>query len=158
MSSPAFLGEYIKMINIQFMAHADAALRPLGLTCAQSDLLMYLNTRGDQETTVQDIGRHFRLKHPTVIGFLRRLEDKGFVTTAVSERDRRCRVVKLTGKFSEVQRVMNDIRSYLDAQAGNVQPAQLPEPGLPKHQRKLMFPFSFLCSYLLIPSLLQEVI
>lgn len=117
MSSPAFPGEYIKMINIQFMAHADAALRPLGLTCAQSDLLMYLNTRGDQETTVQDIGRHFRLKHPTVIGFLRRLENKGFVTTAVSERDRRCRVVKLTGKFSEVQRVMNDIRSYLDAQA-----------------------------------------
>ena len=35
----------------------------------------------------------------------------------MSERDRRCRVVKLTSKFSEVQRVMNDIRSYLDAQA-----------------------------------------
>lgn len=117
MSSPAFPGEYFKMINIQFMAHADAALRPLGLTCAQSDVLQFLADRGDEETTVQDIGQHFRLKHPTVIGFIRRLEDKGFVSTSVSERDRRCRVVKLTGKFSEVQRVMNDIRSYLDAQA-----------------------------------------
>ncbi len=117
MSSPVFPGEYIKMISIQFMAHADAALRPLGLTCAQSDVLLYLDTRGEQETTVQDIGQHFRLKHPTVIGFLRRLEDKGFVTTAVSERDRRCRIVRLTDKFSEVQRVMHDIRLYLDAQA-----------------------------------------
>ncbi len=112
-----FPGEYFKMINIQFMAHADAALRPLGLTCAQSDLLMYLNTRGDQETTVQDIGRHFRLKHPTVIGFLRRLEEKGFVTTTVSERDRRCRVIRLTDKFSEVRRVMQDIRERMDARA-----------------------------------------
>ena len=117
MGSPVFPGEYIKMISIQFMSHADAALRPLGLTCAQSDVLLYLNMRGEQETTVQDIGQHFRLKHPTVIGFLRRLEDKGFVTTAVSERDRRCRIVRLTDKFSEVQRVMNDIRLYLDAQA-----------------------------------------
>lgn len=117
MGSPVFPGEYIKMISIQFMAHADAALRPLGLTCAQSDVLLYLNMRGEQETTVQDIGQHFRLKHPTVIGFLRRLEDKGFITTAVSERDRRCRIVRLTDKFCEVQRVMNDIRLYLDAQA-----------------------------------------
>lgn len=117
MSSPVFPGEYIKMISIQFMAHADAALRPLGLTCAQSDVLLYLDARGEQETTVQDIGQHFRLKHPTVIGFLRRLEDKGFITTAVSERDRRCRTIRLTDKFSEVQRVMNDIRLYLDAQA-----------------------------------------
>lgn len=117
MGSPTFPGEYIKIISIQFMAHADAALRPLGLTCAQSDVLMFLAERGDAETTVQDISQHFRLKHPTVIGLLRRLEEKGFVTTAVSARDRRCRTVQLTEKFGEVQRVMHDIRLYLDAQA-----------------------------------------
>lgn len=112
-----FPGEYFKMINIRFMAHADAALRPLGLTCAQSDVLQFLADRGEQETTVQDIGQHFHLKHPTVIGFIQRLEQKGFVTTSVSERDRRCRVVRLTDKFDDVQRVMNEIRVYLDAQA-----------------------------------------
>lgn len=52
-----------------------------------------------------------------MIGFIQRLEQKGFVTTAVSERDRRCRVVRLTDKFDDVQRVMNEIRVYLDAQA-----------------------------------------
>ena len=117
MSSSLFPGEYFKMINIRFMAHADAALRPLGVTCAQSDVLQFLADRGAQETPVQDIGQHFRLKHPTVIGFIHRLEQKGFVTTAVSERDRRCRIVRLTDKFDEVQRVMNEIRVYLDAQA-----------------------------------------
>lgn len=117
MSSPVFPGDLFKMINILFIAHADAALRPLGLTCAQSDLLEYLAERGDEETTVQDIGQHFQLKHPTVIGFIQRLENKGFVTSSVSPRDRRCRVIRLTDKFGEVQRVMNDIRLYLDAQA-----------------------------------------
>lgn len=113
----AFPGEYFKMINIQFMAHADAALRPLGLTCAQSDVLQFLADRGDEETTVQDIGQHFRLKHPTVIGFIRRLEDKGFVSTSVSERDRRCRVIRLTDKFSEAERVFQEIRNRIDASA-----------------------------------------
>lgn len=117
MSSPLFPGEYFKMINIRFIAHADAALRPLGLTCAQSDVLQFLAERGEAETTVQDIGQHFHLKHPTVIGFLRRLEQKGFITTTVSARDRRCRVVRLTGQFDEVQRVMHGIRTHLDAQA-----------------------------------------
>lgn len=115
MSSPVFPGELFKMINILFIAHADTALRPLGLTCAQSDLLEYLAERGDEETTVQDIGQHFRLKHPTVIGFIRRLEQKGFVTSSVSPRDRRCRIIRLTEKFDEVQRVMRETRDMIDA-------------------------------------------
>lgn len=119
MASLPFPGEYFKMINILFIAHADAALRPLGLTCAQSDVLIFLSERGGAETTVQDIGQHFRLKHPTVIGLIRRLEQKGFVTTAVSERDRRCRVIHLTDKFSEVERVMQDTRECMDARAAS---------------------------------------
>lgn len=117
MANLPFPGEYFKMINILFIAHVDAALRSLGLTCAQSDVLMFLSERSGEETTVQDIGQHFRLKHPTVIGFVRRLEDKGFVTTAVSERDRRCRVIRLTDKFAEVERVLQDIRNRMDARA-----------------------------------------
>ncbi|MGO5029745.1 MarR family winged helix-turn-helix transcriptional regulator [Candidatus Agathobaculum pullicola] len=115
MDSPVFPGDLFKMINILFVAHADAALRPLGLTCAQSDLLEYLAERGAEETTVQDIGQHFHLKHPTVIGFLHRLEQKGFVTSSVSQRDRRCRVIRLTEKFDEVQRVMRETRDTIDA-------------------------------------------
>lgn len=115
MSSPVFPGDVFKKINILFIAHADAALRPLGLTCAQSDLLEYLAERGNEETTVQDIGQHFQLKHPTVVGFIRRLENKGFVTSSVSPRDRRCRVIRPTDKFDEVQRIMQETRDSIDA-------------------------------------------
>ncbi|HIX89613.1 MAG TPA: MarR family transcriptional regulator [Candidatus Agathobaculum pullicola] len=115
MDSPVFPGDLFKMINILFVAHADAALRPLGLTCAQSDLLEYLAERDTEETTVQDIGQHFHLKHPTVIGLIHRLEQKGFVTSSVSQRDRRCRIIRLTKKFDEVQRVMRETRDTIDA-------------------------------------------
>ena len=115
--SPVFPGEYFKTIHVHIMAQADAALRPFGLTCAQSDILRFLDLRGAEESTVQDIGAHFRLSHPTVVGIVRRLEEKGFVTTAVSERDRRCRVVRLTERFGEVRRAMEAIRREIDAQA-----------------------------------------
>ena len=51
---------------------------------------------------------------PTVIGFIQRLENKGFVTSSVSPRDRRCRVIRLTEKFDEVQRVMRETRDTID--------------------------------------------
>ena len=47
-----FPGEYLKMINIHFSAQADAVLRPLGLTLAQSDVLLFLDQRGGEETTL----------------------------------------------------------------------------------------------------------
>ena len=53
MANLPFPGEYFKMINILFIAHADAALRSLGLTCAQSDVLMFLSERSGEETTVR---------------------------------------------------------------------------------------------------------
>lgn len=115
--SVAFPGEYFKMIHVHIIAQVDAALRPFGLTCAQSDILRFLDLRGEEASTVQDIGAHFRLSHPTVVGIVRRLEKKGFVTTAVSERDRRCRVVRLTERFDEVRRAMEAIRREIDARA-----------------------------------------
>ncbi|MDO4269430.1 MAG: MarR family transcriptional regulator [Eubacteriales bacterium] len=114
MSGVPFPGEYFKLINLNVIARLDAALRPLGLTTAQSDLLCFLDQRGGAETTVQDIGTHFHLKHPTVVGIVHRLEDKGFVSTAVSPRDRRCRIVRLTLRFDEVRRVMSNHRALLD--------------------------------------------
>lgn len=114
MSTVRFPGEYIKRISIHAIANADAVMRPLGLTAAQSDLLLYLDHRGEEETTVQDIGTFFQLKHPTVIGLLKRLEEKGFVTTTVSTRDRRCRVVHLTDKIDAVRRTVAVMRDDLD--------------------------------------------
>lgn len=114
MSTVPFPSEYFKLINIHAIAKADAVLRPLGLTCAQSDILCFLDLRGGAETTVQDIGAHFHLKHPTVVGLVQRLEDKGFVQTTVSARDRRCRLIRLTDRFDQVHRVMQQSRAALD--------------------------------------------
>ena len=51
MSSVRFPGEYIKRISIHAVTKADAAMRPLGLTGAQSDLLLYLDHRNGEETS-----------------------------------------------------------------------------------------------------------
>lgn len=109
-----FPGEYFKLISVQAISRMDAALRPLGLTAAQSDILRFLSQRKEEATTVQDIGAFFHLRHPTVVGILRRLESKGFIVTETAAYDRRCRVVRLTEKADEVRRVMEPIRKELD--------------------------------------------
>ena len=110
-----FPGEYFKLVNLEIISKVDAALRPLDLTCAQSDLLLFLKEHEQDETTIQDIGEHFHLKHPTIVGIIHRLESKGFVETTVSTRDRRCRIVHLTEKYTEVHRVMSEMRQTLDS-------------------------------------------
>ncbi|WP_283673780.1 MarR family winged helix-turn-helix transcriptional regulator [Butyricicoccus sp. Marseille-Q5471] len=117
MPKSRFPGEYFKLIHIHAISKADAALRPLGLTTAQSDVLRFLELRGDEPATVQDISTHFGLRHPTVIGILHRLESKGFITTAPSAQDRRCRIVRTTTKAAEVSRVMEQMRDELDEQS-----------------------------------------
>lgn len=117
MPAVPFPGEYFKMIQIHAVARADAALRPLGLTAAQSDVLRFLSMHAAEETTVQDIGAFFHLKHPTVIGILRRLEEKGFISAAQSPRDRRCRIIRPTAKADEVMRVMEQVHEELDARS-----------------------------------------
>lgn len=112
---PRYPGLYFKKVNGVFERHANLRLKALGLTRAQSDILRYLYERGDTPTTQKDIEQHLQLTHPTVIGLLRRLEEKGFVCITVDAHDRRCRLVRLTAAHGRVHAEMESMRLALEA-------------------------------------------
>lgn len=87
------IGFYIKKIHDAVAVVANAALRPYGVTQSQADVLGFLIHETDGSATLRDVERRFRLSHPTVIGLVRRLEEKELVRTAPDSDDRRCRRV-----------------------------------------------------------------
>ena len=110
------IGFYIKKIHDAVTVVANAALRPYGVTLSQADVLGFLLHEADGPATLRDVERRFRLSHPTVIGLVRRLEEKGLVRTAPDPDDRRCRRVYPTERAQLLEEALLD--ALADVRAG----------------------------------------
>lgn len=91
------IGPLFKVINERMRASADADLKKLGITFAQSQVIVYLIEHAGRALQ-KEIETSLKVSHPTVSGLVSRLEKGGFVRTWVAEDDRRNKVVELTDK------------------------------------------------------------
>ncbi len=107
------IGFQIYMLNCAMKARKNRDFEDLDLTSSQADVLNFVwhNEKKGQPIQQVDIERRFSLSNPTVTGLIQRLEAKGFVTRAVSEKDKRCKYLyttELTTKiyvFAEQKRI-----------------------------------------------------
>jgi len=97
------LGLILKRIFHEMKKNADRNMKDFELTMSQFMILDYIGSFPPGQASQRDIEHHFKLKHPTVSGILKRLERNGFVTFAVNEDDRRIKDVALTGKIKTVK-------------------------------------------------------
>ncbi len=74
-------GLLIKMISDSIARLSNNDLRENGLTLSQLRYLTYLYEHGDAPVPYKALEAHFHVAQPTVVGVLRRLVDKGLVTT-----------------------------------------------------------------------------
>lgn len=95
------IGYLIKGINDKLKVRADADLKKLNLTLTQSRVFGFLNENGGQATQ-KEIEVFLGVAHPTVVGIVSRLEQKGFITSWIDENDKRNKIVKLTGDAAAV--------------------------------------------------------
>lgn len=103
MKKEEHLGYYFKCIHDAFVARANAQLRDVGVTALQRDVLLYLFRHKGEETTQRELEQFFHLSHTTVIGLLRRMEEKKLVRVTVNARDRRQRNVELLEKAEKIE-------------------------------------------------------
>lgn len=108
------LGYMFKQINNIYEKEFNNRLRILGVTASQCAVLDYLFTSSKEEITQRDIERALSLKNPTVTGLLKRLDEKGFILTVPSEKDRRCNNIYLTEKAYDIRRRVELDRKKLD--------------------------------------------
>lgn len=92
------IGLLLKQINKQIKKRFDKDLQEYDLTLSQSRVLFFLGFREEEKTSLKDIEEHLQVTHPTVVGIVKRLEEKGFVITEPDSADRRVKLVFITEK------------------------------------------------------------
>lgn len=97
--SPHF-GQQIKYLHNAFEQAMNHNLAAQGLTGAQSFFLGFISFNAAKGNAVhsKEIAKHFKLRHSTVSGILRRLEAGGFIEFIPDEKDHRLKRIILTKK------------------------------------------------------------
>lgn len=99
------IGYLIKLVNDRLKASADADLMVHELTFTQSRVLRIIKNNGG-EATQKQIEESLEVSHPTVVGIIARLKDKGFIECKVSQHDKRNRIIATTPKANEAMETM----------------------------------------------------
>ena len=97
------LGFKFKLIHECFEKNLNEQLRGDDLTASQMSLLTYLFHNQDHDVSQKELCEGMCIKHPTVIGILDRLEDKGMIRREVNEENHKFRNVLLTQKALDLQ-------------------------------------------------------
>lgn len=97
------IGLLIKKISEDINKKCNNDLKVWGITLSQLRILGFVKCRQEQGilTSQKDIENHFEVSHPTVVGILNNLKDKGLITTQTDENDKRIKRVFLTPKENE---------------------------------------------------------
>ncbi len=91
------VGYLLKLVNDKLRTKADANLLEHGLTLSQSRILRFLDEKGGSATQ-KEIEDYLGVSHPTVVGLIARMKEKGFVECSMDQKDRRNRIVTATEK------------------------------------------------------------
>lgn len=118
----------IKQINESLEKQANKLLREDDLTIMQVAVLVELDGAERQTLALKHLEHSFSVAQPTMLGIVRRLEQKALVEILCSPEDRRIRLVHLTpeGKekctfgYAHMQDAEENLLQALDAQERQV--------------------------------------
>lgn len=111
MENPFTISFLMKMITDRVDTMITRGLTVECVTASQGRVLAYLMSRDGEMVSQKDIARHLGVSHTTIKGIVRRLEQKGWVTTAFNSEDGRLKNVYLTEACRKVHKI---IRQQID--------------------------------------------
>lgn len=114
MEDKTAIGFYLKKINDFLLTSVNAHLKELDLTFSQFHVLMYILHGTDAAVLQKDIEQYFVLKHPTVVGLLKRMEKKGLISIEANPDDRRGNLVTASPKGKSIGEEMIKGRDDMD--------------------------------------------
>ncbi|MGN0520049.1 MAG: MarR family winged helix-turn-helix transcriptional regulator [Candidatus Fimenecus sp.] len=102
------IGYLLKSINDKLKVRADTDMQRFNLTFQQSRILAFLNERGGSASQ-KEIEIFLEVSHPTVVGLVSRMEQKGFVTCAFDPQDKRNKIITLTKAAVDTSKEMEQM-------------------------------------------------
>lgn len=107
------IGMLLKQINDKLKITADNSLKESGLTISQTRVMQIIHEKGG-EITQKEIEISLQVSHPTVVGIVSRLEKNGYLSCRVDECDRRNKIVSVTDKARQIEKMMYDGRRNVE--------------------------------------------
>lgn len=95
------LGYKFKRIHEMFCSRANADLKQIDLTYSQMEILFYLSHHS-QPVSQKELCEAIQVSHPTMIGLIRRMEEKGLLICQTDPGDRRKNSIEMTDKSREI--------------------------------------------------------
>ena len=96
------IGRGLKLMSSGFEAAANRELSALGLTAAQAQLLIILNSSNDTLRLQKSLAAELGASQACVTGIISRLGEQGFVRLSRDGEDRRNRLISLTPKGEDI--------------------------------------------------------
>lgn len=100
------VGRLLKLINDKLKVKADGDMKGKELTFSQAQIIRILSKNSGQMTQ-KEIEDFLQVSHPTVVGLVSRLEQKGFLISWLDSSDRRNKIVMMTDKAKEISDEMD---------------------------------------------------
>lgn len=107
------IGFLIKVISDRMKALGDNDLKAHDLTFSQAQVLVVIERSGGT-IAQKEIEKILDVSHPTIVGLVNRLQEKGFVECEVDETDRRSKIVTLSEKAKLMGQLMREKRDQSD--------------------------------------------
>lgn len=95
MDKTQYAGFLIKQISEKTDKRIIRTFKKYGVTCSQHRLLYFLNKSGGKSTQ-KDLETFLEVSHPTVVGLLSGLENRGLVSCVFDSDDKRMKSVYIT--------------------------------------------------------------
>ncbi len=92
----ASLGFKFRLIHEQFKRKRNQQLEKMGITSSQLPVMLYLIMHEGEKINVKCLCDAVHVTHPTMVGLLSRMEEKGLVEQQIDAGNRRSRLVVLT--------------------------------------------------------------
>lgn len=108
------IGFLIKLIHDSVEKKTNYELKKLNITLSQGRILAYLHDHMGVKTSQKDIEEYFDVTHPTVIGILKRLENKGLITSEFDDEDKRVKNIYLTQKEESIHQKMSGFQKEME--------------------------------------------
>lgn len=96
MAEPGTCSELIRQLHTELEKNANNFLRQDELTISQMNVLALLSRDEHQRMELKQLERRLHVAQSTTAGLVKRLEQKGFVQTFISEQDHRVKYAQLT--------------------------------------------------------------
>lgn len=114
MKNKDHVGFYVKKINDFLQINANEYLKKYDLTFSQMHILLFIAMKNNGSVQQKEIEQYFDLKHPTVVGLLKRLEKKNLLEVRENPDDRRSNIVVVTEQSKSIVKEMIESRDYTD--------------------------------------------